>query len=576
MADNSNSPHMKKVRIGDLLVQNKIISENQLMEALKQQKSTGRKLGRMLIDLGFVQEKQLLDLLSEQLGIPFIEIEGLEVDSNLISLIPETMARRFRVMVLRRDLNGLLVGMADPTDIFAYDEVSRVLRQSFNIAVIRESSLLDKLDSAYRRTSEIYSIAQELHGEITENEAFSSDTLRLEDASDENDSPVMRLLNKIFEDAMQVKASDIHIEPDAKVVRIRQRIDGVLHEQVMDETKIMSALVVRLKLMSGLDISEKRIPQDGRFNIKVNKRSLDVRLSTMPVQHGESLVMRLLDHSDGIKSLNDSGMPEEMLKRFRKMIRRPHGLVLVTGPTGSGKTTTLYGALDELNTPERKIITCEDPVEYSLPRVSQVQVHEKIGLDFAKVLRSALRQDPDVLLVGEIRDKQSAEIALKAAMTGHLVLSTLHTNDAISSALRLVDIGVDGYIVATALNAVVAQRLVRRICHSCGREHQPNVHELEWLRAYLGKDQELNYPFRKGVGCSTCNNTGYKGRIGIYEYIEINEPMADALRANDVSEFSIAACSVPGYRTLTDEAFHYAKMGTTTMDEVIRVSAMSD
>ena len=576
MAEQHKAPAIKRVRIGDLLVEKKIISENQLMEALKGQKSTGRKLGRMLIDLGYVQEIQLLDLLSEQLGIPYIEIESLRVDDELIDLLPETMARRFRVMVVGKNDAGIIIGMADPTDIFAYDEIARVIKQPFHMAVIKESALLDKLDAVYHRSSEINTIAQELHGEIEENtieiNLGSGDDIH--DSGD--DSPVMRLLSKIFEDALQMKASDIHIEPDETVVRIRQRVDGMLHENVMKETKIMSALVVRLKLMSGLDISEKRLPQDGRFHIDIKKKSIDVRLSTMPVQFGESIVMRLVDHSEGIKTLGQSGMPFPLLKRFRKTIRKPHGLVLVTGPTGSGKTTTLYGALNELNTPERKIITCEDPVESSISRVNQVQVHEKIGLDFPKVLRAALRQDPDVLLIGEIRDKASAEIALKAAMTGHLVLSTLHTNDAISSVLRLIDIGVDGYIVATALTGIVAQRLVRKVCDKCKEDSPLGVRETEWLRAYNKDFESEGYSFSKGAGCDICHGMGYSGRMGVFEYIEMNEPMAEAIRIGDVTEFSIAACSADGYQSLTDAAFQYAVDGATTLEEVIRVSAMSD
>lgn len=364
--------------------------------------------------------------------------------------------------------------MADPLDIFAYDELVRVLKQPIKQAVVRESELLNTLDLVYRRTDEIASLAEELEDELGD-DAFDLADLSAE--SESADAPVVKLLQTLFEDAVQARSSDIHIEPDESVVRIRQRVDGgVLQEQVMKEKRVNAALVLRLKLMAGLNISEKRLPQDGRFNVRVKGRSIDVRVSTMPVQYGESVVMRLLDQSQGMLDLQGTGMPPHLLERFRKLIKKPpHGMILVTGPpTGSGKTTTLYGALTELNKPEVKIITAEDPVEYRLPRITQVQVNPKIGLEFANVLRASLRQDPDIILVGEMRDHETVEIGLRAAMTGHLVLSTLHTNDSISSAMRLIDMGgAEPFLVASSLLGVVAQRLVRRVCDNCKEPYQP-------------------------------------------------------------------------------------------------------
>jgi MSHA biogenesis protein MshE len=328
--------------------------------------------------------------------------------------------------------------------------------------------------------------------------------------------------------------------------------------------------------MASLDISEKRLPQDGRFNLKVKHHNIDVRLSTMPVQFGESVVMRLLDHTEGVRTLENVGMPPAMVQRFRKIITRPHGLVLVTGPTGSGKTTTLYGALSELNKPQKKIITVEDPVEYRLPRISQVQLHEKIGLTFSSVLRATLRQDPDILLVGEIRDAESAEIALRASMTGHLVLSTLHTNDAVSSALRLLDIGVDGYLVATALKAVVAQRLVRRICDSCVQDHMPNASEQQLLATITKGKDFSQLRFKQGTGCPHCHNTGYRGRIGVFEMLELNAAMAEAMRLSDVNGFANAASGSPNFKTLSEAALEYAVQGVTTLDEVMSITAQID
>jgi len=557
----------QKIRIGDLLIQNQLITEDQLMEALASQKSSGKKLGRALIDLGFIEEDKMLGLLSKQLGVPFIDLKNYDFEPEITQRLPETYARRFRALLLTQEGDSLVVGMADPTDIFGFDELSRILQQPLELAVVRESELLEALDLLYRRTSEIASLAGELSDELEE----QGDDIDLLEATGVEDAPVVKLLRSILEDAVQVKASDIHIEPDENVLRIRQRVDGVLQEQVMNEKRIASAVVLRLKLMSGLNISEKRLPQDGRFRIQVKNRPIDIRISTLPAQHGESVVMRLLDQSEGAIDIESVGMPSTILTRFRKQIRRPHGLILVTGPTGSGKTTTLYGALQELNNAEKKIITVEDPVEYTLSRITQVQVHENIGLGFGTVLRSTLRQDPDILLIGEIRDQETAEIAVRASLTGHLVLSTLHTNDAITSAMRLIDVGLEGYLVASALRAVVAQRLVRRICVSCKQPYQPDQQELTWLQTLL-KTKDIPQTFFHGTGCSHCNNTGYRGRIGVFELLEIENTMADALRMADPIAFGIAARAQPSFKPLTLCTLEYATQGITSLDEVFRVS----
>jgi MSHA biogenesis protein MshE len=379
----------------------------------------------------------------------------------------------------------------------------------------------------------------------------------------------------LFEDAIQVRASDIHIEPDETVLRIRQRVDGVLQEQVMDEVRIASALVLRLKLMCGLDISERRLPQDGRFSLRVKDRNIDVRLSTMPVQHGESVVMRLLDQSSGVFALGELGMPPQMLRRFEALVRRPHGMVLVTGPTGSGKTTTLYAALQALNTSKTKIITVEDPVEYRLPRINQVQVNPSIGLTFARVLRTSLRQDPDIILVGEMRDEETAEIGLRAAMTGHMVLSTLHTNDAISTVNRMMDIGIKNYMLASALHAILAQRLVRRVCLSCAEPVELGMRERLWLERNNSVDS-AGATFKQGRGCSHCNHTGYSGRIGVYELLEMDQKLSDTLSHGDSAQFALKARHAEGFRSLASHALDYAMQGLTTIEEVLRISADVD
>jgi len=563
----------KKIRIGDLLVSNAVITETQLQLALEKQKSSGLRLGRTLISLGYVGEDQFLEFLSTQLRIPFVDLRRFKFDISLVARLSETLARRYRAIVLSDNKGELLVGMADPTDIYAYDAIERALQQPILQAVVRESELLGTLDLVYRRTEDIASFAEELDEELTDTQF---DLASLTPAADDSDAPVVKLLQSIFQDAVQVRASDIHIEPDESVLRIRQRVDGVLQEQVMKERRIAPALVLRLKLLSGLDISERRLPQDGRFSLKVKDRKLDIRLSTMPIEHGESVVMRLLDQTDGAAQLENVGMPDAMLNQFRRLIHMPHGLILVTGPTGSGKTTTLYGALQELNEIGKKIITVEDPVEYRLQRVNQVQVNTKIDLTFARVLRAALRQDPDILLVGEIRDTETAEIALRAAMTGHLVLSTLHTNDAVSSAMRLVDMGAESFLAATALRAVVAQRLVRRLCDNCYLDHTPDSRELGWLSAHIGEERAKAVQLKRPSGCHRCNNTGYRGRIGIFEILILNDEMSDALRRADSSGFVRAAKKSPGYVPLVMSAIADAEKGITSLDEVFRIAEQID
>jgi len=557
-----------KLRLGDLLVKAGLVSDAQLQLALQAQKRNGAKLGHSLIELGFVDELQLLTALSEQLHIPFVELKHFRFDNELVKSLPETLARRFRVVLLAREGGGVLVGMSDPLDLFALDEVERVLKTRVLPAVVREAELLLALDTMYRRTGQIASLAGELEGELKDSD-FDLSKLG---ADNNNDAPVVRLLQTLFEDAVHMKASDIHIEPDDGLVRIRQRIDGVLNEQVMKEARIASALVMRLKIMSGLDISEKRLPQDGRFNIRVKNRAIDVRVSTMPVQFGESVVMRLLDQSSSVANLDASGMPAEMLVRFRRLLQRPFGLVLVTGPTGSGKTTTLYAGLAELNSPEKKIITVEDPVEYRLPRINQVQVNAKIDLSFSRVLRAALRQDPDIVLIGEIRDQETAEIGLRAAMTGHLVLSTLHTNDALTSAMRLIDMGAEAFLVAAALNAVLAQRLVRRVCESCMQEHTPEPRQLLWMETLYGASL-AGRTFKRGSGCHHCHNSGYAGRVGVFELLELDAAMIAALRHNDPQGFADAAKVSVGYRPLAACALDYALAGVTSIEEVLKVCA---
>ncbi len=557
-----------KMRLGDLLVHEHIITNEQLMEALNSQKASGRKLGDTLIELNHLSERQLLEFLAQQLDLPFLDLSQRRIPSELASLLPEVHARRLRALLIEDRGDSVLIGMSDPADLNAVDQLERMLSpKSISLAVVMDSQMFDAFDGLYRRTADIESFASQLEEEYEKSSSFDLSTSFIDETGD---ATVGKLLQSVFEDAVQMRASDIHIEPDENQLRIRQRIDGVLQENILKENKIASAMVLRLKLMAGLDISEKRIPQDGRFHMKIAGHEIDVRMSTMPVQHGESVVMRLLDQSAGLLSLDQTGMPKDLVKRVRHQITRPHGMVLVTGPTGSGKTTTLYAALSELNEASKKIITVEDPVEYRLPRINQVQVNTKVGLTFSTVLRTALRQDPDIMMVGEMRDQETVEIGLRGALTGHLVLSTLHTNDAITSALRLIDMGAAGFLVGSSLRGVIAQRLVRRVCDHCVEEHIPDPQELMWLTNLAG-EKANSVKFVQGKGCQSCQYTGYKGRIGVFEFLEMNEPMMSALKRDDTQAFTDLSKANPSFKPLALSAFDYASEGITTVEEVLRL-----
>ena len=564
----------QKFRLGDLLVQDGLITPIQLDEALQQQRASGRKLGQVLVDKQWITEAQIAKAIARQIHAPFVDLSRYPLRPDVAQLLPEAHARRLKAIVLDDPSSGVVVGMADPTDIYAYDELGRLLRRSVDMAVVTEGHLTVALDRVYRSTKEIEGLARELTSELAELESDLGDLLGIESTSNE-DAPVVRLLYSVFEQALRSRASDIHIEPQEKALRIRYRIDGVLHVQTEADAKIAGAVALRLKLMSGLDISEKRLPQDGRFAVRLKDGTVDVRISTLPSQHGESVVMRLLSQSAGMLDMDKLHMPQGMRGALERAIAKPSGLILVTGPTGSGKTTTLYAALNALNTTERKILTAEDPIEYRLPGLNQVQVQEKIDMSFERILRAALRQDPDVILVGEMRDKVTAEIGLRAAMTGHLVLSTLHTNDAASTPARLVDMGVPAWMVALSLQLVVAQRLVRTICPSCKTSYTPTDQEVAWLRSVV-TDEEAGKPLWHGKGCADCNHTGYRGRTGVYEYLEMTLPLIEALGRCEPSEFSKIAREAIGRNTLRHDAAQLALQGRSTVAEAIGISAQVD
>ncbi len=559
-----------ELQLGPILLQENLVSEEDLERALALQKQTGQKLGRILVAQGLLSEEQISKALASQLGIPYVNLNFFHVAPDTACLLSESQARRFRALVLEERSEGVLVGMANPTDLLTSDSIGRLVRRKVEIAAVDETKLMQTIDRIYRHTEEISGLARELEKDLHETDV---DFGALSAGAGAEEAPVVKLLQSMFQDALQARASDIHIEPQDGKLSIRFRIDGVLYPQTESDLRISGALALRLKLASGLDISEKRLPQDGRFNVMVRQQRVDVRISTMPTQNGESIVMRLLPQESGFLSLEKLGMPEDLLEEYRRLIHRPNGLVLVTGPTGSGKTTTLYATLSELNTPESKIISVEDPVEYRLSGINQVQVNEKIDLTFSRVLRSALRHDPDIILIGEMRDHETAQIGLRAAMTGHLVLSTLHTNDAASTPIRLIDMEIPKYMVTASLLVVVAQRLVRLVCASCAEPYQPTPNEIEWMKPEIG-DRKAN--FRHGKGCPQCNGTGFHGRIGLYEMLVMSKAVMQAVNELDISEFpSFAAGHLAG-KTLRHHAAMRAAEGKTTISEAMKATSQTE
>jgi MSHA biogenesis protein MshE len=558
-----------KLRLGDMLVSRGVISAAQLIGALAEQKRSGRRLGRVLIEDLSVSEDSIAVAVAQQLKLPYVELTLDMVKARIVKLLPESAARKFRVLPMDEVGALIRVGMADPTDVQALDEVQRLINRELDPVVITEMRLNAVLDRLYSKSEEITGLAKELElevGNLAQDGALAG--------TGADDAPVAKLLQTLFEDALRSRASDIHVEPQERKLQIRFRIDGALTIHTETEIRIAPAVVQRLKLMSGLDIAERRLPQDGRFVVRVRNQSTDMRISTMPTQFGESVVLRLLPQHGGLLSIERIGMPPAVLTRVRDVITQAQGMLLVTGPTGSGKTTTLYAALAEINAPEAKIITVEDPVEYRLPGINQVQVNERIGLSFATVLRSTLRQDPDIVLVGEMRDRDTVETGLRAAMTGHMVLSTLHTNDAISTPLRLLDMGAARYLVATSLRLVLAQRLVRTVCPECSQPHQASAQEAAFLHAMMGKDQSIT-GLKLGTGCGNCNGTGYLGRHGVYELLDMTPEVVTAFNSEDSQAYMSAARRAIGANSLGRHAGELVLAGITTALEAMRVVGRS-
>jgi type IV pilus assembly protein PilB len=552
----------KNRRLGDLLLENGLISEEQLSYVLQLQKKTGKKLGEILIDEGIIQEKQIIEVLEFQLGIPHMDMEKYYIDPEIPKLISESLARRHMLIPVKKEHGRLVVAMQDPLNIFAVDDVQIATGMEISPVISTRNDILNAIDQYYGKQR----AEQAIEEFKKQYQVDSISDLDDETLNEINNAPVVRLVNTIIEQAVKQKASDIHIEPFESFIRVRYRIDGELQEVMTPSKATHSAIITRIKIMGKLDIAEKRLPQDGRVEALIDGREVDLRISVMPTVYGEKIVIRLLDRSGFITSKAQLGFTKENLKLFDKIIMNPNGIILVTGPTGSGKSTTLYAILKELNKVSKNIITVEDPVEYKLEGINQVQVNLKAGLTFASGLRSILRQDPDIVMIGEIRDSETAQIAVRAAITGHLVLSTMHTNDAASTVVRLVDMGIEPYLVASSVVGVVAQRLVRRICENCKTEAAPTEFEKELLGL------QGNEKLYKGKGCSVCGNTGYKGRVAVHEIMAVTKPLRELINNRASSDEIKKAIIQQGTITLKENCTQLILDGITTTEELIKVA----
>jgi type IV pilus assembly protein PilB len=573
-------------KLGDILLKENLISPEQLKQALEYQKANGGRLGGALVKLGFLSDDEVTVVLSHQYGVPSINLSHFEVDPGVTKLIPMETALKFQVLPLSRVGTSLTLAMVDPTNVFAMDDIKFMTGFNIEPVVASETAIAEAIKKNYgsieeqerkRELEEIVSFIDEAQNEALELEAEDETTLNLEQLEKAaEEAPVIKLVNYFLTDAVKRGASDIHMEPYEKEYRVRYRIDGVLQTIMTPPNKLRDAIISRVKIMSKLDISEKRLPQDGRIMIKMlkdgRKKALDLRVSVLPTMYGEKIVMRLLDKENLRLDMTKLGFEAESLAKFQKAIFKPYGMVLVTGPTGSGKTNTLYSSIVQLNSPETNILTAEDPVEYQVPGINQVQVKEQIGLNFATALRSFLRQDPNIILVGEIRDFETAEIAIKAALTGHLVLSTLHTNDAPSTISRLMNMGIEPFLVATSVNLICAQRLVRRLCPDC--KVQDKVPPQVLIEAGYTPEEAKTVKVYRRQGCGNCGGKGYKGRIGLYEVLEVTEELRDLILVG-ASALELKKRGVEqGMMTLRRSGLAKVAQGVTTLEEVMRESVL--
>ena len=555
----------KKIRIGDVLVETGIITQEQLQIALQRQKGTGRKIGETLVDEGFVTEDQIAHALSEQLHMDMIDLQNVNISQDILSLVSPSVLKKNKVIPFeyaKDNANVLRVAMADPMDMFAMDDITIITNLQVEPVVSTPRSIMLALDNYYGQGD---SEALEKYTKEKENQMDEQEDIYSEDI---NNSPIVQLVRSMIEQAVLQRASDIHIEPMERQLRVRYRIDGTLYEKATYSTKLLPAMSARIKIIGGMDITEKRKPQDGRITQVVNRMEYDIRVSIIPTVFGEKIVMRIASKNALTRDKAQLGLNEKDLKLFDHILKNPHGIILVTGPTGSGKSTTLYTALSELNTSQVNIITVEDPVEANLDGVNQIQVNPKANLTFASALRSILRQDPDIIMVGEIRDQETAQIAVQASITGHLVVSTLHTNSAASTITRLIDMGIDSYLIADSMVGVIAQRLVRRLCPACRKKRLATEEEKLILKRSEAEKLEIYEP----VGCGRCDNTGYKGRIGVYEIMEVTPKLKTIIsKGGDAEDIKNQALK-EGMYTLRMSATELVLDGTTSYSEMMKVS----
>lgn len=566
-------------RLGELLVREKLITPLQLQKAVNDQRSTGGRLGHHLTKLGYIEENELTSFLSQQYGVPSINLSDFEIDQEVLKLVPREVVQRHQVIPVNRAGNVLIVAMSDPSNIYAIDDIKFVTNLNIEVVVATDTAIADAIERYYNQQVNFNDVMLDFDVGDEEDEEIEfgdmeEDINVLDLEKSAGDAPVVKLVNLILLDAIRKGASDIHVEPFERQMRIRYRIDGILYEVMKPPIKLKHAIVSRLKIMSNLDIAERRLPQDGRIKLKMGRgKEMDFRVSVLPVMWGEKVVMRLLDKSNLQLDMTVLGFEEKALADFQAAYQKPFGMVLVTGPTGSGKTTTLYSALGELNQPGTNISTAEDPVEFNFFGINQVQQHEDIGLNFAASLRSFLRQDPDIIMVGEIRDFETAEIAIKAALTGHLVLSTLHTNDAPSSVSRMLNMGVEPFLVASAVNAIAAQRLLRKNCKDCSAPIEVPRQALLDLQVTEEELDSGNFQVMRGSGCGTCNGTGYKGRVATYEIMVFNEEVKEFI-LNGASTMELKREAIRnGMRTLRMSALKHLGEGKTSIEEVVRSTA---
>jgi len=558
-------------RLGELLVKANLITEEQLKKALQEQDSSGGKLGTNLVKLGYVTEDDITSFLSKQYGVPSINLSHFEIDPAVIKLVPAEVAQKHQVIPINRTGSVLTVAMSDPSNIFAIDDIKFMTGFKVETVVASETSIKNAINRYYDSAGLVQDIMRTFDDREVSQVGEGDEEVNVADLQRATeDAPVVKLVNLVLTDAIKKGASDIHIEPYEKVFRVRYRIDGVLYEVMSPPMKLRAALTSRVKIMAQLDISERRLPQDGRIKIKMAGREMDYRVSTLPTLFGEKVVLRLLDKSTLQLDMTKLGFERKSLADFEAAITAPYGMVLVTGPTGSGKTTTLYSALNRINSPETNIMTAEDPVEFNLPGINQVQMKAEIGLNFAAALRSFLRQDPDIIMVGEVRDYETAEIAIKAALTGHLVLSTLHTNDAPSSVSRLLNMGVEPFLVAASTNLILAQRLVRKVCKDCKEEVQVPPSVLTSLG--FSPEEAKSIVCYHGKGCNNCSDTGYRGRVALYEVMVINEDIKKLILDGASTIELREAAHRNGMLTLRESGLQKLREGITSLEEVMRVT----